>query len=111
MIKGETVVVRTFTDGEADPFGNVSQVATEETVKEVLVQVGSTSDLAGSIRPDGVEVKFTLHFPKTYNVDLRGAHIQVRGEWFEVVGSPSWYTKENCPTKWNYPVEVSAVNG
>lgn len=111
MIKGETVVVRTFTEGEADPFENAAKVATEETVEDVLVQVGSTSDLTGSIRPDGVEVKFTLHFPKTYNVELRGAQVQVRGSWYGVVGNPAWYTADNCPTKWNYPVEVSATNG
>lgn len=111
MIKGETVVVRKFAEGEADPFGAVAQVAAEETVEDVLVQVGSTNDLTGSIRPDGVEVKFTLHFPKTYNVDLRGAQVQVRGEWYGVIGSPAWYTVENCPTKWNYPVEVSVING
>lgn len=111
MIKGETVVVRTLAEGEADPFGSVSHIATDEVVEDVLIQVGSTRDLTGSTRPDGVEVHFTLHFPKTYNVDLRGAHIQVRGEWYGVIGSPAWYTPENCPTRWNYPVEVSVING
>lgn len=111
MIRGETVVVRTFTEGEADPFGHAENVATEQTVEDVLVQPGHTGDLPGSIRPDGVEVRFRLHFPKTFNVELRGAHIKVRGRWYGVVGDPSWYTVENCPTKWNYTVEVSAING
>lgn len=111
MIQGETVIVRTFTDGEPDPFGVCERVATDEEVGNVLVQVGTTADVVASNRPEGVLVKFTLHFPKTYNVPLQGAHVRVRGEWLEVVGNPAWHTPENCPTAWNYPVEVSTVNG
>lgn len=111
MISGETVIVRTFTDGEPDPFGNAERVATDEEVRGVLVQVGATTDVVASNRPEGVLVKFTLHFPKTYNKRLKGAHVCVRGEWLEVVGDPAWHTPENCPTAWNYSVEVSAVNG
>lgn len=111
MISGETVTVRTFSEGEADPFGAAEKVATDEEVQNVLVQVGASADVAESNRPEGVLVKFTLHFPKTYNKGLRGALVCVRGEWLEVVGDPAWHTPENCPTQWNYTVEVSAVNG
>ena len=111
MISGESVIVRTFTDGEADPFGVSEQLATDEEVSNVLIQPGATADVVGTNRPEGVMVKYTLHFPKTYNVKLQGAHVCVRGEWLEVVGNPAWYTPENCPTEWNYPVEVSAING
>lgn len=111
MISGESVTVRTFAGGEADPFGDVAQVETDMTVENVLIQPGATSDVVGTNRPEGVMVKYTLHFPKAYNVKLKGAHVCVRGEWLEVVGDPAWYTPENCPTEWNYPVEVSAING
>lgn len=111
MISGETVIVRTFADGEADPFGDSERVATDEQVDNVLVQVGATSDVIESNRPDGVLVKFTLHFPKTYNKGLKGARVRVRDEWLEVVGDPAWHTPENCPTLWNYSVEVAAING
>lgn len=111
MISGETVIVRTFEEGEADPFGSPALSEKETVVDNVLVQVGMTADLTGSTRPDGVTVRYTLHFPKTYNVPLRGAEIFVRKEWHKVVGDPAWFTVENCPTAWNYPVEVTRTDG
>lgn len=75
-----------------------------------LVQPGSTADLDAT-RPNGVEVVFTLHFPKSYTKSLQACHIEVRGDTYEVVGDPQPYTPENTPGNWNLPVEVKRVDG
>lgn len=77
---------------------------------DVLVQPGSTTDLDAT-RPNGVEVVFTLHFPKSYTKSLQACRIEVRGDTYEVVGDPQPYTPENTPGNWNLPVEVKRVDG
>lgn len=77
---------------------------------DVLVQPGSTTDLDAS-RPNGVEVVFTLHFPKTYTKPLQGCRVEVRGDIYEVIGDPQPYTPENTPGNWNLSVEVKRVDG
>lgn len=77
---------------------------------DVLVQPETTTDLDAT-RPNGVEVVFTLHFPKSYTKSLQACHIEVRGDIYEVVGDPQPYTPENTPGNWNLPVEVKRVDG
>lgn len=110
-MKGETVRVRTFTDGEPDPFGSPVRSEVVSTVENVLVQPGASNDVSESNRPDGVLVRYTLHFPKTFSGDLEGAEVEVRGEWLEVIGSPKPYTMENTPTQWWLPAEVKRTDG
>lgn len=108
---GETVKVKTFAETGKDPFGAPIVSETIESVDNVLVQPGSAGDAFESNRPEGVNVRYTLHFPKTYGKPLEGADIEVRGKWLHVVGAPDHYTLENTPTDWWMTVEVSAVNG
>lgn len=112
MIHGETVTIEHKVEAVEDAMGDmVYGEPTYEDVDNVLIQVGSTDNLSGNIRPDGVMVRYTLHFPKTYNHDMTGKRVKVRGEWHEVVGSPAFYDPRNTPTDWNYPVEVKRVDG
>lgn len=76
-----------------------------------LVAPGSTSDVEGSIRPDGVEVIYSLHWPKTDTRTLKGKRVEVRGEQYTVIGDPQPYTAANTPGDWNRPVQVKAVSG
>lgn len=109
---GETVVVELKGEAVEDAMGDlVYGPPTLETVDDVLVQPGASSDKLEGNRPDGAIVSYTLHFPKTWNKDVRGLRINVRGKWHEVVGDPTWYTPENTPTRWNYPVEVKRCDG
>lgn len=110
-MRGETVVVvrreRTGTGpGNTPIYGDV-----ETTVHDVLVAPGPRQDVVESNRPDGVEVAFNLHFPKTFSGSLRGAQVVVRGEPFDVIGDPRPYTLANTPTRWWMPVEVERVDG
>lgn len=108
---GEEVEVKTFGKTGTDPFGAPIESETIEKVGNVLVQPGASSDVVESNRPIGVSVNYTLHFPKTFDGDLEGAKVNVRGNWYDVIGRPDHYTLENTPTKWWMTVEVGAVNG
>lgn len=110
-MKGETVTVKTFDENGTDPFGAPIKKEKLETVENVIIQPGACSDVVESNRPSGSSVKYTLHFPKTFDGDLEGAEIEVRGNWYEVVGRPDHYTLENTPGEWWMPVEVGRING
>lgn len=113
MIRGEHVVVRIRSRGGTDAGGNPVWVFTPQVVDNVLVAPGPRSDVDGSTRPDGVSVRWTLHFPKSFTGDLRGAEVLVRGETtpYGVVGDPAPYTPENTPGAWNLPVELVRIDG
>jgi hypothetical protein len=112
LIHGETVkVLARLGKSSEDDFRHPTYTEVEITVNDVLVVPGPRSDLTESNRPDGKVIKYTLHFPKTYTSPLEGVRVNVRGEWFRVVGAPDHYTPENTPGKWSMPVEVEAVDG
>lgn len=113
MIVGETVYVACPSNGAADPFGKPSESwdwdAADE-VGNVLVSPGSTSDL-GAERPNGVEVAYTLYFPKAFSGSLRGCRVRMRGGEFSVIGDPGRYPEHLTPGDWNMQAEVSRVDG
>jgi hypothetical protein len=83
----------------------------EAVVDDVLCAPGATGNLTGNIRPDGVEVQYTLHFPKTFTGSLAGRRITFDGYEYEVLGDPRPYQDENTPTRWDRPVEIKEVSG
>ena len=120
MIRGVAVTVRhpvIGTTGGAeitDRFGNpVLTAPTEETVANVLVSPGGTSDLEAA-RPEGVSVDYTLHFPKGYDQNLEGCTVVLPSPWScecRVIGKPVPYIDANTPTQWHLPVECEAAHG
>lgn len=113
MISGRKVTVVKKTQDGHDRFNDPVYKTAETDVDDVVIQRGDTQGLTAT-RPDGSRVDFTLHFPKTYTGDLRGAEIVLYGEFagrYEVVGEPYPYQLENTPTRWWMPVEVVAVHG
>lgn len=82
-----------------------------EPIENVLVAPGSRQDLIETIRPDGVVINYTLHFPKTFDERLKNRRILVRGRECKVVGDPDHYMLESTPTPWWMPVEVTATDG
>ncbi|ACV22572.1 Uncharacterised protein [Slackia heliotrinireducens] len=114
MIRGATVAVELRDWSATDRLGNhVEAYAPPEPVTGVLVAPGATADMDAG-RPEGVRVALTLHFPKTWSGDLRGAKVTLGGPWagtYRVVGEPHPYMDENCPTPWNMPVEVERHDG
>ena len=112
LLQGEQVVVERVVSPGVDAFGDpLPGQWVPEMVYDVLVAPGGRTDLDAS-RPEGVEVKWTLHFPKGYPATLRGARVVVRGqEPAFVVGDPQHYTAGNTPGAWSMPVELTAVRG
>lgn len=118
MIRGVTASVELRLRGARDALGNeVVAYADPTEVGNVLVQTGTTADLDAS-RPEGVTVAATLHFPKSWDGDLRGARVTLPAPWdwgnpYHVVGVPMPYDPQNCPplVPWNMAVEVEATDG
>lgn len=120
-MKGISVTVLRPSVATVDRFGNeVPGEPTRETVADVLIEPGATSDLEAS-RPEGVVVAYTLHFPKTFTASLEGCMVEltegwhngsyIRGGTYRVIGAPSPYMTANTPTRWNMPVEVETAHG
>lgn len=111
-MKGETVVVVRSVEVGRDPGNSPIYAEVRDRVEDVLVAPGPRTDIIESNRPEGTEIQWTLHFPKTFTGSLRGASISVRGgEPLGVVGDPQPYTLENTPTRWHMPVEVTRADG
>ena len=114
MIRGTEAIVSLRDRNARDSFGNdVEAYAKPVTVGNVIVQRGACAEL-DSTRPEGVRVALTLHFPKTWTGMLRGAKVELSGDYagsYRVVGDPMPYQDGLCPTDWNMPVEVEAVDG
>lgn len=110
MIRGETVYVRRFTgtmDGRLGPEPTYSE---PERVDGVLVAPETAGEI-GYLRPDGETSDYTLHFPRGYDRDLRGALVTVRGKDCRVIGAPAPYTEANVPGRWTMPVQVVRADG
>ena len=113
MIKGVTVTVGTPSSESTDRLGNPVVTFTSSTVDNVLVVPGATSDLEAA-RPAGVQVAYTLHFPKSFTGSLEGCEVTLPAPWagtYRVVGAPGQYMDANTPTAWHMPVEVEAAHG
>ncbi|MHC6175467.1 hypothetical protein [Glutamicibacter sp. X7] len=109
---GETVVVVRREQIGTLP-GNIPEYGeVETTVEDVLVAPGPRADVVDSNRLEGVQIAWTLHFPKTFSGSLRGTSVKVRGESAcPVVGDPKPLTLANTPTRWWMPVELERVEG
>jgi hypothetical protein len=110
-LKGEIVVVIRPKQTGVDGFNDAVFDTTSESIEDVLVVPAATTDISDAARPQGHVSHFTLHFPKAYNLSLASCNVVVRGKHYKVIGNPAWYTPENTPGKWNYPVEVEAIDG
>lgn len=110
MIRGETVCVRRVAGTTTGRLGPEPAYREPERVDGVLV-VPETVGETGYLRPDGETCDYTLHFPRGYGKDLRGALVTVRGREFRVVGSPAPYTEGNVPGRWTMPVQVVRADG
>lgn len=115
---GETVSVLKRIETGTDSMGEPIYQWQTKNVENVLVKPGLGENLTDDLRPDGIRVKYTLAFPKTFTDSLRGARIalierNMSAEDYEsalvVVGDPG--ITNPCPTSWNRIVEAGTVYG
>lgn len=111
MIRGETVHVSVVERGGNDRLGVPSRTYAEPVAVHNVVVVPSTANEISYERPDGVLVTYTLHFPRGFAEDLRGALVTVRGETYKVIGDPHPYTESNVRGPWTMPVQVGRSDG
>lgn len=95
---------------ERDDLGEPIEAGASREEVRCVVCPGSTSDL-GAERPNGVQVVYTLHFPKAYAGSLRGCSVEVRGTRYDVVGDPQRTSEAATPGPWNMAVEVARADG
>jgi hypothetical protein len=119
---GDTVtIIRDVDTGKRDGMNAPIVTTTREDVSNVLISPSVGSDVEAAMRPDGVKVTYTLHFPKAWvqgstAAPLDGCRIELPNglggtETGSVVGSPRPYQVQNTPTDWCMPVQVEVVNG
>lgn len=109
MMHGEQVTVITRHVAGRDE-GNNDVLADDPPVRvdDVLVGPGATEDSTSTIRPNGVTVDATLHFPRTWQgPSLKDATITIRGHDYHVIGDPLAYDGGLTPTRWNMSVQVT----
>lgn len=107
-MRGEGIVVLRPATTSTDPYNAPVTEWVREPVSNVLVAPGSLSDL-GAERPEGVEVRYTLCLPKTFEGPLEGCKVEVRGEVLDVVGHPDRF--DPCPTEWDMVCEIGGTHG
>lgn len=108
---GEKVTVEYREKSGVDEYNADTFSTRLEEVYDVLVAPSGTSDLSDGGRPDGASAYYELHFPKSFEGDLRGCRVNVRGEWLDIVGSPMRYAPGSTPTRWNMRAEAAVVHG
>lgn len=112
-ITGETITLTTRSRNGVDEGNNpVWQNDNPEQVGNVLIAPGDQSNAAGSIRPDGIQIAYTLYFPRSWRYrSLRGASIRIDQSDYRVVGDPRPYRAGISPTRWNLTVQVQGGDG
>ena len=112
-ITGETITLTTRSRNGVDEGNNpVWQDDEPEQVGNVLIAPGDQSNAAGSIRPDGIQIAYTLYFPRSWPYrSLRGASIRIDQADYRVVGDPRPYRAGISPTRWNLVVQVQGGDG
>lgn len=108
VMDGETVQVAVRSTEGADRFGNFAPTWAEPVAVEHVLVGRATADEREVSRPDGVTVAATLTFPRTCQLDLRGAKVTVRGREMLVVGDPA---HEPSPLFWDMTVQVGVSDG
>lgn len=120
---GETVAVLTRRRTGTDEMGEPVYEWDSERVENVLVRPLSGSDLADSLRPDGIRVSYSLAFPKAWTAGkapgflahrrialvARGMDGNDADEALRVSGSPD--RTSPCLTAWDTIAEVGRTYG
>ena len=122
-MQGQPVAVLTRRKTGEDEMGEPVYEWDSERVENVLVRPLSGSDLADSLRPDGIRVSYSLAFPKAWTAGkapgflthrrvalvARGMDERDADAALRVSGSPD--RTAPCPTAWDTTAEVGRTDG
>ena len=108
VMDGETVYVSVRSVSGADRFNNETASWAEPVAVDHVLVGHATDDDRQVDHPDGIVVTTTLTFPRTCDLDLRGAKVTARGRELLVVGEPS---HEPSPLFWDMTVKAGVHDG
>lgn len=111
-MKGEIVYIELVSQTGENDYGEPVSETEELAVDNVLCAPRDGGNASEDIRANGVNIKYTLYFPKTFDssIKLDNLRIKVRGEWVKVIGAPRPFDDAACPTYWNMTVETEAIS-
>lgn len=111
MFRPEVVIVERKVDtGARDGMNHpLYDTVTDETLA-LVAPYKDTKDVVDSTR-EGTVTLMSVYFQKSFNVDLRHARVCIRGDWYNVIGAPAWYSPDAIRGLYNYCVEVERCNG
>ncbi|KFI56581.1 hypothetical protein [Bifidobacterium callitrichos] len=113
-MKGREITITYRTDsGRRDPGNDIVWTIDDtETVSDVLVAPGTSSDATETTRPDGVDNPMTFYMPRSWTWrSLRNALIRYEGVTYRVIGDPQPYGVDMTPTDWGLAVTATISKG
>lgn len=104
---GEPVTVSTRTAAGTDPMGQPTYAWAAHSIMALVGE--STLSSRSEERPEGIESRVSLAFPRACDLDLRGARISWRGRTYVVEGEPHHVASPLAD--WDMIVEAVMVDG
>ena len=111
MIKGIPVTLYTKVQTGTDPFGRPVYEETAETVNNVLVGEPSSDDITNELNLSGKIISYVLAIPKGDAHDWGNAFVDVFGQRYHTIGTPTQGIEDNIPLAWNKKVKVERYGG
>ena len=107
-MNGETVLVAVRTASGRDRLGNPVESWAEPVAVDHVLVAKATEEERQASHPDGIVVTSTLTFPRTCQLDLRGARVYVGDRELIVSGEPA---HELSPLYWDMTVQAGVHDG
>lgn len=105
-IKGITVTLINFEDGDLDEFGRPDRVEKTTEVKNVLVSPTSSAANVDNMQLYGRMAAYTLAIPKDDTNDWENAAVEFFGKRWRTLGLPIKGIEADIPLSWNTKVQV-----
>ena len=111
MIKGIPVTLYTKAQTGTDPFGRPVYEEQAVTVNNVLVGEPSSDDITNELNLSGKIISYVLAIPKGDAHDWDNAFVDVFGQRYHTIGTPTQGIEDNIPLDWNKKVKVERYDG
>ena len=111
MIKGIPVTLYAKVQTGADPFGRPVYEEQAVTANNVLVGEPSSDDITNELNLSGKIISYVLAIPKGDAHDWDNAFVDVFGQRYHTIGTPTQGIESNIPLVWNKKVKVERYDG
>ena len=107
IIKGIDIKIIVKTETGRDPFGAPIVTEKAKTVKNVLVNSISTTDILNTVNLTGKTAVYELCIPKGDKTHWENAEVEFYGERWQTIGIPEQWIEEMVPLDWNRKIKVA----